>query len=570
MLPIVCNRKYADIIIRQVVWIFIFCAPVSVCSQSKNDSVLVRLNEELDKSHLFYAGKESRIQYLHQQMQCRTEKEEQFEMANRLFDEYITYQYDSAFVYAHLSHKIAAELGNETFKTKAGINLLHCFVASGLFKEGFEQMLSIRPEDIYDDIMKADYYKLCMRYYTNLMNYNDNEYFNGKYKQMALEYFRKAQQYQAPGTSEYAQLDAYGYLLQDVPVENKIKKYLDILNMYNFSEHSLATIYTLLAREYKRSGNNEKAIYYYALSCRSDIHSAIRQTTSKTFLGETLYEEGNIFLASKYIRASLEDANFYNARHRQIEVNSILPIIENERASIIESQRNTLRIYMCILGVLVVVLAYAIVVICRQMKKLKKARESIEKQYDEISLINGKLEKSYTELKETNRSLAISQKQLEESNNIKDVYITRSLYSKSEHLERMENMLKKVERKVAARQYDDLKNLYREHNIKKERENMFSDFDKTFLLLFPNFIEEFNKLFNEEDHVHPDKDGNFTPELRIFALMRLGITENERIARFLNLTVKTVYSYKYRMKTKAIVPNEEFEYHIMRIVKASC
>lgn len=515
---------------------------------------------------MFYTNKESRIQHLRQQLSGEADKKAQSEIANRLFDEYLTFQYDSAFVYARLSNDIALALNDNELEIESKINLLHCFVTSGLFKEGFEMICSLDSVDIPVN-KKAEYYELCMRYYVNLMYYDETAHFNQRYSNIALEYFNKALKCHRPGTPEYAQLDAYGYLLQDVPPQKKISKYLNILANYKFSERNLATIYTLLAREYKRDNNNEKAIYYYALSCQCDIHAGIRQTTSKTFLAETLYEEGEILLASKYIKASLEDANFYNARHRKIEVNSILPIVEEERASIIESQRNTLQKFMCLLGGLVITLVGFLCIIYKQLKSLRKARRSIEEQYVEISSMNKKLEASYNELKKINQQLESSQKQLEESNGIKDAYISQSLYSKSEYLERLDNLLKKVDRKVAARQYDDLKMLYHENNIKKERESLFSDFDKTFLLLFPNFIEEFNKLFNEADCVHPDKDGFFTPELRIFALMRLGITENERIAKFLNLTVKTVYSYKYRTKNKALVPNEEFEYRIMHIQK---
>jgi hypothetical protein len=182
-------------------------------------------------------------------------------------------------------------------------------------------------------------------------------------------------------------------------------------------------------------------------------------------------------------------------------------------------------------------------------------------------VINNKLKESYARLEETNQHLGESKKQLEESNEIKDVYIVRSLYGKSEYIERFEKLINKVKIKINTHQYDDLRNLYKDFNLKTERDNMFSSFDQTFLILFPDFIEKFNRLFNKEDRIMPDKDGNLTPELRIFALIRLGITDNEQLARFLNLTVKTVYSYKYRTKAKSIVPNDEFEYHIMRISK---
>lgn len=537
----------------------LFFLPELVLAKSPSDSILSILNTELDKSQSYYTNKENRIEYLRQQFPNQKSKEDKFDIIDRIFEEYITYQYDSAFTYARQSNEISLEINNIKLKAKAVMNMMHCFIAAGLFKEGFELISTINPNDI-PDTMKTDYYWLCMRYYVNLMQYNDSEYFNRIYQGQALEYFKKAQELQQPGTPEYAQLYLFGYILQDVTTEQKIEKYLDALRNYNFSDRNLATVYTLLAREYKRNKNNEKATHYYALSCLCDIRMAIRQTTSKTFLGEVLYKEGNIHFASKCIEASLEDANFYNARHRKIEVNSILPIIEYERVKLIQEQRDKLTLFMSLLGILVIALTIAMFIIYKQMKKLRKARKSIQEQYNEISTINNKLE-------ETNHHLEQSKKQLEESNDIKDVYITQSLYGKSEYLERFENLLKKVERKIAVRQFDDLKNLYRDYNIKKERENMFSDFDKTFLILFPDFIQEFNKLFNKEDKIQPDEDGNFAPELRIFALIRLGVTDNERISKFLNLTVKTVYSYKSRLKNKSLIPSEEFEYRIMRIHK---
>ena len=566
MKPVPYYAKHISFFIRQLLLL-----TLSLCSQvtfaiSSNDSILNILDRELDKSQLYYAGKEKRIEHLRQQLSFATDKEEQFGLADRLFNEYITYQNDSAFTYALLSRNKAAGLNSHSLLIKASMNLFYCYIDAGLLKEGFELFSWLSRENIPDN-MKADYYTLCMRYYVGLMYYSGNDYFGARYKAKALEWIQKAQQYRLPGTSEYALLDLYAYSLSDISSAAKIREYHNILKNHRFSDESLATVYALLAVEYKAARNNEKTIYYCTLSCLSDIRMAIRQTSSKTLLGQTLYEEGNVLFASKCIEASLDDANFYNARHRKIEVNTILPIIENERINIIRQQKKTLTLFMILLAILVIALTGAVFIICKQMRKLRKVRQSIENQYDEISLINSKLKESYRKLEETNRHLEESKKQLEESNEIKDVYIIRSLYGKSEYIERFEKLINKIKLKVNMRQYDDLRNLSYDFNLKTERSTMFSSFDQTFLTLFPNFIEKFNKLFHTEDRILPDKDGNLTPELRIFALIRLGITDNEQIAKFLNLTVKTVYSYKYRTKARSTVPNDEFESYIMHISK---
>ncbi|MCC8144023.1 MAG: DUF6377 domain-containing protein [Tannerellaceae bacterium] len=332
------------------------------------------------------------------------------------------------------------------------------------------------------------------------------------------------------------------------------------------SQHNYAIICSILGRDYNEI-DHEKAIYYSAFSCINDIHAAVRETTSKKIIGSYLYDQGDIIFASKCIRIALEDANFYNSRQRQIEVNSILPIIEKERIDLVEKQKRTLTTLLWAVCSLVLTLLVSFFVIIKQNRNLHRARKSIQQQLTEISDINKKLEESHKELEKSNIHLEKKQKELEESNQIKDMYIIQSLYGKSEYIDMFENLLKKVDCKLATRQYDDLRNLYKEINVKAERENVHSSFDKTFLILFPDFIDEYNKFFLPEDQVTLDENGNLSPELRIFALIRLGVTENERIARFLNLSVKTIYSYKGKVKSKAIIPKEEFEYRILQIKK---
>ena len=160
------------------------------------------------------------------------------------------------------------------------------------------------------------------------------------------------------------------------------------------------------------------------------------------------------------------------------------------------------------MSLLVISLLVTLSIIYKQMKKLRTAKQSIQQQFNEISEVNGKLQ---------------------ETNEIKDQYIFQSLYGKSDYLDKVENLLKKQDRKLKARQFNDLQITHKEFDIKSERENMFSSFDQTFLKLFPNFLTEYNKFFRPDDQVILDEAGNLPPELCIFALIRLGVTENEQI-----------------------------------------
>lgn len=558
-----CNPKTA------IIFLFIFLSlwlyPTGISAKlSSNDSILAVLNMEIDRSQTYYLAKEKKINNLRSQYTNQTNQERRLEIANKLFEEYFTWQYDSAFVYVRLSEELATELNNETLITQSRLNLIRSFISSGYYKEGFELIESMQPESMPDK-MKGEYYKLCLEYYDALMIYYDNEYYTGLYTQKALDYYEKAKHYFEPGTAEYAELEAYAFRLTDATPREKIQKYHDILNTYTYTDRDLAYMYILMSVQYTADGDKENAIYYSALSAICDIRAAIRQTTSKTILGQHLYEEGKVMFASKCIKSSLDDANFFNARQRMAQLNSILPIVEYDKVGIIEHQKDRLSLYLFLLGLLVVFLLIALFVIYKQIKKLQKARESIRQQLVEISDINKELATANTKLETSNNQLAETNSMLAESNYIKDMYIVQSLYGKSEYIDRIELLIKRVDRMITAKQYNELKTIKNDFNSRIERENMYSSFDKTFVQLFPNFVDEYNKFFAEEDRVTIDAESNLSPELRVFALMRLGISDNERIAKFLNVSVKTIYTYKYKVKTKTIIPKEELEYRIMQI-----
>ncbi len=234
----------------------------------------------------------------------------------------------------------------------------------------------------------------------------------------------------------------------------------------------------------------------------------------------------------------MNDANFYNARHRKIEVGSILPIIEKERFDAVEKQRNILIRSMFFISFLFLLLLIATIIIYKQFKKVIKARTIIGKQ---------------------NKQLLQTNMQLIEVSNIKDEYIGYSFYINSEYIDKLEQLFKLVNRKIAARQYDDLRLFFKEADLQKERKNMYASFDETFLRLFPTFIDSYNKLFDSHDRVQPENSKSLTAEMRIFALIRLGIYESERIAKFLNYFVNTINTYKTKVKNKSIISNEQFE-----------
>lgn len=539
-----------------IVLLFLICAN-GVYASVPTDSILKVFSEELSNRHNYYQEKENVMERMKQQLHQTSEPDAMFALNNRLFNEYIVYQYDSAWVYAQRTLSIASGLNNDDLIAESNLNVFKSLVFAGLYKEAFEMINKLEPQHIPENL-KKDYYQNSLRFYRDLLMYSRSDQFQEVYEEKVLNHLDSLMAYLQPNTFEY---DYYN-VLYCTDVHTEIEKYREILDKYQLSAHNHAIVYSNLSISYRKIDDIDQAVYFAALSAIYDIRASIRETISKHNLGEWLYELGNIDFASKCMQAAMEDAMFYDSRSRKIEISAFLPIIEQERHAVVKGQKDKLTTLLIVTSLLALVTLLMLIIILRQIKKLKTANQSIQLQYDEIRLINSKLE-------EINKELQRSKEMLEESNEIKDMYVIQSLYGRSDYIERFESLLRTIDRKVKTRQYDDLSKLYKEFNLKSERENMYSAFDKTFLLLFPNFIDDFNKLFNPEDQMKVDKESGLNTELRIFALMRLGITDYDKIAKFLNLSVKTVYSYRAKIKSKTIIPKEEFEYRVCRIQKTN-
>jgi hypothetical protein len=239
----------------------------------------------------------------------------------------------------------------------------------------------------------------------------------------------------------------------------------------------------------------------------------------------------------------MEDATYYNARHRKVEIASIFPIIEGERLNLVESQKTKL-IWLILVTTSLVILVFSfLVIIYKQLTKLKKTRSTLQKTIENLNILNT---------------------QLEETDKIKEEYIGYFLNINSEFIDKLDTFRKNVLRKVNLRHYDDLLRLVRNINMRTERQILFNQFDVVFLKIFPNFIKDFNSLFSENDQIRLKPNELLNSELRIFGLIRLGIYDNEKIAKFLNFSLTTVYTYKTKVKARSIY-RDNFNEKLMAI-----
>ncbi len=309
------------------------------------------------------------------------------------------------------------------------------------------------------------------------------------------------------------------------------------MNNFDLPRHYSAIATSSLAYIYDMTGYTDLSIEYFARAAIADVKTATMETVALRNLAGLLFQKGDDKRAYRYIIEALNDASYYNARHRKLEAGEILPIIERERMSVIKGQRDRIMVFTAFISVLLISLLVALVIIWISFKRLNAARQTIQE----------------------------SNEKLTDANKIKDEYIAWFFNQNSEYIEKIEHLQKWVKRKVVARQFEGLKKLSQDLSVDKERTALYERFDQIFLKLFPDFVEEFNDLLKPDERIVLNDDQLMNTDLRIYALIRLGIHDNEKIASFLNYSVNTIYAYKTKIKAKACCPSDQFKKKVMEI-----
>lgn len=525
--------------------------PTLVRAEFKYRATLDEFDKQIERKYIYKGDKDRRIQSLKFSLNNVVEPSEQFDIYQKIFEEYKTYQYDSTYVYATKIEELAENGLGADHLAQSSTNLLYCYTTVGFFKEGAEIIANFKPEGV-SCMRQALFYVGCAHYYQNLRLYIGNSpMLVEKYKQEQIAYTEKALAYMPEQSFQYQYNKVQIELLEGENYPEVAQKIETLLATPNIELRTEAIMYSWLSTTYNLLGDSEMAIYYVALSAIADIEACTYETTASRELANYMYELGDIKRASKYIRLALDDANEYNTSFRKLEIQAVLPSIADTRYETINSDR----ILLSGVAVAVIILLILVFIMFQKIKHrnkwLRTARKEILARADELTA--------------TNEQLFAVNEELAQINKIKDQYIIQSLYGDSAFVDNVETISKTMLQKIKAKQYSELRELITHLGIKQERTRMSSAFDSAFLKLFPNFVTEYNKLFPPECALSLDEDGSLSPEVRIFALIRLGITDINKISKYLNLSPNTIYVYRAKVKTKTIVPKEEFEAYIMRI-----
>lgn len=534
---------------------FIFlliCISVSFQSiTAKNrelDSILTRLDEVIKQKVQPVEAKEQRIAELKHQLRISDISDAQsYELNNKLHDEYKSFKSDSAIVYLLKNIGIAQTSNNSHWLNESRLNLSWLYAIGGRYIEAKEQLMLVsatKPTEAKTLIHYYDTYKQLFYYYPK----TDFSAQYRPYRDSLLNLLN-------PQSDNYKLLIAEK-LMDDGKPSNARAILLPIFINQKGETHWRAVLAFSIGETYIKVRDFENAKKFYAISAIADISNAIKENASLRALATVFYETKDIERAYTCVKQSLDDAIFSNARLRTMEVSQIFPIIEQAYQDKLQSQNKRLVFMLICIAILSAFLLLAIIYVYIQLRHLASMKKS-------LSETNERLQQLNYNLNEANSQLA-------ESNQLKETYISQFLSMCSMYIDKLENYRSSLNRILMEKKLDELARTLKSRDmVESELKELFNNFDKIFLALYPHYIEEFNALLIPDEQFNLKSNELLNPELRIFALIRLGITDSNKIAAFLRYSSTTIYNYRTRVRNKSAVPRDEFESHVMRIGQIS-
>ncbi len=526
--------------------------PISSRADKTLDSLLNVLDHTILEHETYVAQRESRIQHLKELAKDVTYNSiEHYNLNNQIYKEYRVFICDSAIHYLNENIRIANHLQNTDREVESKLQLSLLLSSTGMYTESIDVLKSVERQKVTPALI-SDYYTCFDHVYGEMGFYTQDKSLSGYYWSISSLYKDSLYAILPPQSEEY--LVMRETLLRD---QHKYVEALEINNHRlkeaepNTPQYALVTYHRSLI--YKYTDDDIKEKQNLCLSAISDIRSAIKDHASLWMLAQLLYENGDMERAYQYMRFSWNATKFYNARLRSWQSADVLSLIDKTYQAMIEKQNDRLQQYLLLITTLLILLIGALAYIYRQMKKLSDARNHLETANSQLNALN-------EELRQMNDCLSSTNAELSESNQIKEEYIARFIKLCSTYINRLDAYRRMVNKKVSAGQIAELLKITRSQDaLDEELEELYANFDTAFLHLFPDFVKKFNALLQDNEQIILKKDELLNTELRIFALIRLGIEDSSQIAEFLRYSVNTIYNYRAKVKNKARGARDNFE-----------
>ena len=535
---------------------------IYVSAQDDDMKVIYQqIDEAIEQSPRIVGEYEQQIADIRQQYQHSSRPEEKYQLAFRLYEQYKAFMNDSALFYLNEAEQWAGRQGQTDLV--GNCRALKAFQCStvGYYTEAQTLLKNIDKRQL-DSIGLRNYYKAQMHVYGELGYYsNIPSMKEGFFKNQAL--YRD---------SLFSMIDHsdQDYLMYKIYELNDLKELKEAHKLSSqwvkqvqpgSHDYAIACYYSWLSCE----DEGEKR-WWLAQSALYDVRNAVMDQASLLSLAEILNADGDLDRSYKYIRFTWDCNNRFNTRMRSWQITPILNVIENNYQKAVEHNTKVLRMSIVVVSVLALFILGVLFFLHRRNRQLDMARNELKHSNDELATANSQLAKQTEELSILNTELSTLNSQLSESNRVKEEYIGRFMSLCSQYIDKIDDYRKMVNKKMKNKELDELFRLSKSTELKeRELEELYQNFDSVFLHLFPNFVDDFNALLQPELQIHPKEDNRLTTEIRIFALIRLGIEDSSKIAEFLHYSVNTIYNYRARIKNGALDNRESFERRIKQL-----
>lgn len=521
------------------------------CRDSHNESRKMAMYNDIDReienSNIYQQEKEHRIKELKERLKKETSPELKRNVTDWLIREYDSYISDSALHYINMNLLNPEVLEDKRLENGLLIKKADVAAHAGLFRESMEILKSINKSELDSTLLEAFYSAYSGLYQYQSEYANDTEY--------AEEHARLRDLY-IDSISMVAPHSSFNYVINKASSAARHKDFpqaeeliLSQIEKYQSGERNYSILASIMADIYKQKGDKDNYTKYLGKSVISDIQGVIKENMAIRALATVCYEEGDLERADKYLRQSFADANFYAARMRNAQSSRMLPIIGEAYIQQQKELHHSLSLFIIFISILAFGFIIIAVFAFMQVKKVRINNKRTKEMLDEVSNLSKKLTDVNKELSQANEELQTSNKIQGEYGALFMEYASLAISSLQKYQQGL---------KVAAAQGNMTQLIKKIESASVENKTLaefYSKFDEAILNIYPHFVEKFNALLKPDEQIELNSKETLNTELRVFALIRIGINDSEKIAKFLRCSISTVYTYRSKMKKRALSPD---------------
>ncbi len=528
-------------------------------AKAETQALYQKLDSVIAKREQYTQDKEQKIDMIKKSARVVTDKITLMKLYNEIYNEYNHFRFDSAMTYAKKGIELAVKEKNDYYYYLNTIHEAMLLATGGLYSEA-KANLDQLTESKMDSTLLFEYNLAQYWLYTYWSDYSNDSEYRTVYWENKIKYLKRtvplAKKY--PNDYNYLMGEYFMYVVGDG--HKSLPYYNKVIENEPYNSRLYSTACFAISCIYAALGDEEKHEEYLIRTVITDVVTPVKENLSFQDLAMLLFRKGGdsqLKRAEQYIQLSMEDAKFYNNRLRIIDNSNKLPAIISKYKEMMKEQNDKLRSSLTWTIILLLGLIISLTFIIRQNKLLSKHRRKIAESNRQLTELNSELALLNSDLKQSNTKMQVTNVKREA---LAKLYIDLC----SKYIERLSKYQKLVCRKIKANQVNDLLSIMTSSRLSDEDAATFMhNFDKAFLDQYPTFITEFNSLLQPE-HAIKTKNNTLTTELRIFALVRLGVKESSEIANLLFYTPRTIYNYRSMTKNKAI-NKESFENDVLHL-----